>query len=393
MKNHIKNVVSLTVICAVISLLLALTNHITAPVIKKQEADAVNKSLAEVLPGGENFEKVNLADYELPETVTEAYSEKSGGYVFKLETTGYGSGFVIMCGVNGEGTVTGAVCITSTETLGHEKTYGAKLVNQTIETIDGVETVARATLTTSAYKGAVKDALNSAIILGGGEADLRSEEEILPDNLNTALPEANGEFEKMLIAEDDIEGINAVYISTNGDGYVFVADKIFVGTDVDGKILSETDETVKATVKKAYNKIFKSGYEEIDISDFENMPENIVDVYKNKDENYIFNLIGAGYGINGGSQWHPASGEFIYIRVIVDKDGKITECKTIAQGESAGYGDACAKPEFYNQFNGKTAENYQEIDGISGATLTTNGYKEAIEAMFKAYDMLKGESE
>ena len=91
MKQNIKSVLSLTVICSVMAVLLAVTNAITAPIIKEQENAAVGGALLEVLPDGKNFAPVDLSKYELPETVEEAYSEDNGGYVFKLKTTGYGA--------------------------------------------------------------------------------------------------------------------------------------------------------------------------------------------------------------------------------------------------------------------------------------------------------------
>jgi len=48
------------------------------------------------------------------------------------------------------------------------------------------------------------------------------------------------------------------------------------------------------------------------------------------------------------------------------------------------------KARFYGQFAGKTEQNYTEIDAISGATLTTNGYKQAIERAFAAIKVLNG---
>ena len=45
MKSQIKTVVSLTVICAVVAVLLAVTNYITAPIIKKNEAAQVSGAL------------------------------------------------------------------------------------------------------------------------------------------------------------------------------------------------------------------------------------------------------------------------------------------------------------------------------------------------------------
>jgi Na+-transporting NADH:ubiquinone oxidoreductase subunit NqrC len=71
-------------------------------------------------------------------------------------------------------------------------------------------------------------------------------------------------------------------------------------------------------------------------------------------------------------------------------EGKIIDCLTVSEGETDGLGDACADASFYGQFVGKTQDNYTEIDAISGATLTTNGYKQAIERAYAAVEILKG---
>ena len=46
--------------------------------------------------------------------------------------------------------------------------------------------------------------------------------------------------------------------------------------------------------------------------------------------------------------------------------------------------------EFYSQFNGKDETNYKEIDAISGATLTTNGYKNAVAKALEAVKQMEG---
>ena len=138
---NVKSVVVLTAICGVISLLLAATNALTAPIIEKNQAAAANEALLVVMPDGTDFEKMDLSSYELPATVTEAYKEAGGGHVVKLTTTGYGSGFVIMCGVNADGTVSGAVCLSSNETLGHEKTFGENFTGKNSETVEAVDVI------------------------------------------------------------------------------------------------------------------------------------------------------------------------------------------------------------------------------------------------------------
>ena len=99
---------------------------------------------------------------------------------------------------------------------------------------------------------------------------------------------------------------------------------------------------------------------------------------------------GAGYGINGGDDYHPASGEYIYIRVSMTADGKIIDCLTVSQKETDNIGSVCADASFYSQFVGKTEADYNEIDAISGATLTTNGYKKAIERAFTSVKIFEG---
>ena len=389
MKN-IKSIISLTLICTVMAALLASTNYVTAPIIEEQQSAAANEALLIVYPDGEGFEAVDLTQYEMPETITEGYKETNGGYVFKMTTTGYGSGLVIMCGIDKDGNVTGATCLQSTETLSEEKTYGEKLVGASIETIDGVDTVTGATMTTGAYKNAVKDALNAYTIINGGSVDLRSEEEILNDNLSAALSSAEGKFTEMFVTED-LGKIEAVYEADNGTGYVFVSGEKFIATDKDGKVTSDAPEKLKKLIESKGADFINSTLEEIDISSYKDMPSQVEKAYKTSSGNYVFELKAAGFGINGDAYYNP-SGEYIKIKVSATADGKIIACKTISQSETDGIGSACADKSFYSQFNGKVEDDYSEIDAISGATITTNGYKTAISKVFEAIKLLKGDA-
>ena len=380
MKKNIKEVAIAVCICVVITLLVAGTNTITAPLIAQNQNAAANAALLEVMSEGKGFEPVDISTYELPATVTEVYKESSGlGYVVKMVTAGYGSDMVIMCGVKNEGIVTGAVCISSNETLGKEKTYGENFTDKNAEGVEAVEIIAGATKTTEAYKNAVKDALNTVIILGGGEVDIRTEEEILADNLKTALPEGDT-FVKLFLVEA-VEGVNAIYKAENGAGYVCVVGEEFIGVGANG--------TDNAQVAAAVEAVKNSKVTDIDVSAYPDLTY-LVSAQKTASGNYIVETKGAGYGINGGNEYHPASGEHIVVKVSISADGSIIDCMTVSQAETQGLGDACAKETFYGQFNGKTKDNYTEIDGISGATLTTDGYKQAILRAFEAVNVLKG---
>ena len=200
MKNSMKSIIVLVSICAVVSIALALTNSVTAPIIKEAEAQKANAALIELLPDGGSFEEIDMSAYTLPATVTAVYKASNGGCVVKLATAGYAPNMVVMCAVNPDGTVAGSKILSSEETpsIGGAAatSFAPTVVGKTAEDIDTVEVISGATKTTAAYRSAVKDALNTALILGGASVDIRTEEEILSDNLNSALPTGDGKFTK-----------------------------------------------------------------------------------------------------------------------------------------------------------------------------------------------------
>ena len=389
MKNGIKNLAIFVCICTVMTLLIALTNSVTEPIITENQNAAANEALLEVMPEGKGFEALALDEYTLPATVTEVNRETSGlGYVIKLVTKGYGANMVIMCGVNSDGVVTGAVCLSSNETLSKEKTYGENFTNKNADEVEAVDTIGGATMTTKAYKNAVKDALNTAIILGGGSVDIRTEEEILADNLAAALPAGEGKFEKVFVVEV-LENIDAVYKAENESGYVFVIGEQFVGVLADGTVVGEGVENAES-MANAVSTLEATVVEEIDLTAYPDLAKTVVSAKKTATGNLVIETKGAGYGIKGGDEYHPASNEYIIVRVAITPDGKILDCFTVSEAETDGIGDACASESFYGQFVGKTEENFTEIDAISGATMTTDGYKQAIERAYAAMKILNG---
>lgn len=387
MKKSIKSIVVLVCICATVSVLLALTNSITEPIIKANEQKNANAALLEVLPEGGSFTLVDVSSKPLPSTVEEVYRAEKGGYVIKLNTTGYASGMVLMCGIGADGTVVGTKLVASAETpsIGGTaaESFAPSVVGKDLTSIDGVDTIAGATKTTAAYRAAVKDALNTVVILGGGTVDLRTEEQILNDNLSAALPQAKGEFSKYFFVEV-VDGVDAIYLAKNDTGAVCVIGEQFIGIDANGSVLSDCSEADATTVKDAMTAIKSTVTTDVDLSAYEGLPSQLVSAQLTESGNYIIEIKAAGYGIAGGNEYHPASGKYIYIRVSMTAQGKIIDCLTLSQKETDGIGSTCADESFYGQFDGKTEENYDQIDAISGATITTDGYKKAILRAFQS---------
>ena len=183
--------------------------------------------------------------------------------------------------------------------------------------------------------------------------------------------------------------MDAVYTAENGTGYVFVMGEQFVGVRADGTVVGEGVENA-AALADAVSRIQSVVLEKIDLSAYPDLEKTVVSAQKTSSGNFVVETKGAGYGIKGGNEYHPASGEYIIVRVSMTPEGRIIDCLTVSEAETDGLGDACANESFYGQFAGKTEENYTEIDAISGATMTTDGYKQAIERAFAAVNLLKG---
>lgn len=155
-------------ICLVVALLLAVVNMITAPEIEKNQIEAAEKAMLEVLPDGKNFQKIEITS-EYPKGVTAGH-KADGGYVFQMKVTGKSSGLVIMCGIDDDGRVVGTKVIASKETPSYvEKVFSnvegtnGKYNGMNLEGFDPY-LVSGATITSKAYGEAIKAALQSAAI-------------------------------------------------------------------------------------------------------------------------------------------------------------------------------------------------------------------------------------
>ena len=158
MKN-IKPTIVLSCICMAVALILSAINMVTGPIIEAQRAAAANGALIEVMPEGGNFEEIDISTLGLPEAITNAYKETSGkGYVFRVVSTGYKSGMVIMVGVNAEGKITGSKCLETQDTFGKEPQIDNSYNGQSLA--DFAPTlISGATMTSNGNRDAVSNAL------------------------------------------------------------------------------------------------------------------------------------------------------------------------------------------------------------------------------------------
>ena len=346
------------------------------------------KALDQMKADLEATEEADLSQYTLPASVTKALKGTKGSIVY-LTVSGYGPGMEIVCGVGADNKIVNAICLKSNETNGKEKTYGEQFIGKDAAGIDAVDTIAGSTMTTAAFKQAMKDALNAAIVLGGGEADLRTPEEIFADNLKEALPAANGEFSKMAIA-DNTYAIDFIYAANNGAGYVYVIeDKTFVGVDAEGNVVSADVDADAAALAQAKAAVAAT-QTKVDTAN-SGIDANVTAVQKTAAGNYIMEVNGLGFAYYGDPE-HYLDGKNIPIQIclVVSADGTVLNCLTVSQQESGGYGDACGNEAYYGQYVGKTEATLSEVDAIAGATITSAGYRAAVRQCLKAVIILEG---
>ena len=399
MMKHLKSILTLFVICAIVSVALAAVNGITAPIILERQQQAAAGALLEVLPEGGTFEEMEIADLGLPATVKAAHKASNGGYVIQIEWAGFNTGNVTMVGISADGKVVGTKCITVKDQGGDNGKDSMKeiplmdanghFVGADLNTIEGVDLVAGVTTSSKAYRAAVKDALAAATILGGGS--YRDPAQILSDNLNAALGLEGAEFTKHFMVEL-LDGVKAIYVEKTGAGRVVVTvDGKYIGIGADGNVVAgvdaETNEIVVADADKALAEgaivtITATTYTDLDPRAYDGVSKRVLSAKVTNAGVYILEVEGAGFGKKGSSDY-GASGEYLVIRIALTANGDIVDCYTVYQSETEGFGDACAKEEFYGQFAGKTQENYEDII-IAGSTYTTDGYHSAIKNAFKA---------
>lgn len=171
MKNKmLSSLLVLTLICCCSGLLLAATNALTAPTIEAAEKEAEAAALRAVMPDTEDFQLLSPLPSQLPATV-KAIFRGENGYVFRLETAGFSTGLVIVCGISDEGRITGVKTVSCNETDGYGKlceteAYTDQYKNAD-ETLSGVDGISGATKTSKAYRNAIADAFTALHVLGG----------------------------------------------------------------------------------------------------------------------------------------------------------------------------------------------------------------------------------
>lgn len=242
-KKNIMPVVILTAICVVVALILGAVNLFTSPIIKQMEEQKVYDSLREVLDG--EFKPIDPLPETAPETVTAMYEVTDGGalkgHVVTLVVKGYAGDISLTVGVDTDNRITKAVVTNESESHGKAgmKEYPNSFDGVHASELSDVDTFTGATISSTAIKGAVIDAVNA--VTGG----------------SISVPEEDGD-----------ESVGAV-------------PEVLPRTD------AELTELAKALVPEA------KSFEDVTPS---NAPETLKRLYKADDKGYVAYILTRGWG-------------------------------------------------------------------------------------------------
>lgn len=220
-KKNLLPAIVLTVICIVVALALGLTNMITKGVIEEATKAKINESLKSVALDGENcsFTDVTGEFKNLPKTVKAVYHDEIGdSYAVTIERQGYASVVSMTVGVGKDGKIIKAVVTAQQESHGKPDvaTLPDKFAGTTADTIDNVELVSGATITSNTIKGGVEDALVALGFKDEAPSLPRTDEELV--TMAKELLSGSGELEN--ITKDESGLVKRVFRDKGGKGYV-----------------------------------------------------------------------------------------------------------------------------------------------------------------------------
>jgi len=95
---------------------------------------------------------------------------------------------------------------------------------------------------------------------------------------------------------------------------------------------------------------------------------------------YVYDMTAYGYGSSG-----------VKVTVGVKTDGTVSGIRVDASGETAGLGAKAGLESYYGQYTGKNLDGLGDVNAITGATITSNAVKGAVELALEHFSAHYGQ--
>ena len=169
-KSTVKPIVVLSVISLVVSLLLAVVNSMTAPVIAENERATTLAAYVDVMPSVSDASTLEEMSGYTTANVSGAVKAEDGSIAIKAEEKGFDGGILsVIMGFDTNGTVTGIWVDASTQTKGIGSNVATDTFLAQFNGMDGTQNIAigqgfdaysGATISSKALFAAINDCVN-----------------------------------------------------------------------------------------------------------------------------------------------------------------------------------------------------------------------------------------
>lgn len=397
-----------TLILAVV--LLTVLNIFTSPLIEKNNQGAELEPLFRVMADAKGFEKID--SIALPDTVRGLWKETSGkGYVVRSATNkGFtGSYIELTFAFTLDGYISGINIDSYPETREVGEDYPLSFIGAD-STLSTVDLVASVTYSSVAIKNACADAFNlltSNNLVKEKEKSVDQKiEELIPVVFASSLDSYG--MAHYTTFNSSLSFVKSAYLSSNKSGICYWVvedeeDKLVVTNGYttlsytpDGVVTTLNASNSDALITEAISKI--KDYSKNDIQKLSNMVKENSTI-KKAALSSVFNNVSGIYNIENedgkyyGFAVRPYGfgNETMVIYVVINEEGRIERFRANELIIEAEYFSSYTlNPDYSSLFVGLDSSWSGEEALISGATISTNAVKDAINDAFDAYSIIKG---
>ena len=390
-KKYMRDMVPLVVICLVSALLLASFNLLTKDPIEQNSLRAAEETRTRMLPTAASFEAMEVTEGSNMDSVYQGLdaSGEPVGYVIQTTVNGYGGEVVVTLGMDMDGVITGVDVggenFSETPGLGalaKEPKFTQQYIGKTVPLTlvkgnepkgdNTIDAISGATRTSSAVNGGINLAGKYISDLsGGGSPNTASAQGFGGPVAVTLELDASGAISSITIGDD-------YFNETEGYGKKALEDSFssqFIGMTPPlelGDIDAISGATVTSTaVVNAINTVYAQLTGEAAPAAPAEEEAPAAQLYEDGAWRAAFK------GFGGPVMVALTLDDSLTIQSIQIGDDQFAETE--------GYGAQALEPAFQEQFIGKTLPLEDgAVDGISGATMTTNAVLDGIDAIYQA---------
>ena len=400
----------------------------TEPLIASHNAGAANSRLDAVMPEGTKGYEDITATLTLPEKfvssanakrtadIVAVHKEVSGlGYVVEVAWTSedtHGENNLVLVGISTDGKIIKVNNETYTDTptyniFNKDPNYTATFEGKDSALAD-VGTVSGSTHSSESFRSAVAHAFEVLIVNNMITAGEKSPAQILEELISSVAPgytklleaTASGNIRKALQSEN---GAGFAYIMTEGEGsYLAIVNatggcKIY---DVEGADVTAAHSAL-ADEAKAHAAANQTAYLDSFKTQIEAMMPGATEIEAVELDTFNTVVSAVSFKVEGATYYGFYSRSYGFdqmdVFVIIDENGAIakTDAKQFIFLESDfleyGHSGYTGMPSGYvNGFVGVTGDWNGDAATITGATMTTNAVKQAVNDAFAAFNSIKG---